>query len=216
MSLIKGKQITELNSSSKWYNLMMCDSKIEGSRKKKSRKKPMQPAGLMMWDAWKEDVHPWRDPTLGGHKQNLVHTRTRRKQWPHKRLTETCLWVSRSLQQKCGPAVACCRVGSTECSSVCTGPFGGSHHYLHYLHHSLASDQITGREHSPALQQKIGLKIYWEWPRPSQQDPVFPSVSLSHQEASISLLTFSIRGQTDWKPQSQETNQSDHVDHSFV
>ena len=39
MSLIKGKQITELNSSSKWYNLMMCDSKIEGSRKKKSRKK---------------------------------------------------------------------------------------------------------------------------------------------------------------------------------
>ena len=51
MSLIKGKQITELNSSSKWYNLMMCDSKIEGSRKKKSRKKPMQPAGLMMWDA---------------------------------------------------------------------------------------------------------------------------------------------------------------------
>ena len=29
-----------------------------------------------------------------------------------------------------------------------------------------------------------------------------PSVSLSYQEASISLLSFSIRGQTDWKPQS--------------
>ena len=38
------------------------------------------------------------------------------------------------------------------------------HHYLHYLHHSLTSGQITGREHSPALQQKIGLKIYWAWP----------------------------------------------------
>ena len=38
----------------------------------------------------------------------------------------------------------------------------------------------------------------------------FPSVSLSHQEASISLLSFSIRGQTVWKPQSQKTNQSDH------
>ena len=33
-------------------------------------------------------------------------------------------------------------------------------HYLHYLHLSLAPGQITGREHSPTLQQKIGLKIY--------------------------------------------------------
>ena len=42
--------------------------------------------------------------------------------------------------------------------------------------------------------------------RPSEQDPVSPSVSLSHQEASISFLSFSIRGKTDWKPQSQKTN----------
>ena len=34
-------------------------------------------------------------------------------------------------------------------------------------------------------------------PRSSEQDPLSPSVSLSHQEASISLLSFSIRGQTD-------------------
>ena len=38
----------------------------------------------------------------------------------------------------------------------------------------------------------------------------------SHQEASISLLPFSIRGQTEWKPQSQKTNQSDYMDHSVV
>ena len=43
-----------------------------------------------------------------------------------------------------------------------------------------------------------------------------PSVSLSSQEASISLLPFSIRGKRDWKPQSQKTNQSDHMDHSHV
>ena len=48
----------------------------------------------------------------------------------------------------------------TECSNACMGPFEGAHHYLHYLHNSLASGQITGREHSPNLQQKIGLKIY--------------------------------------------------------
>ena len=59
-----------------------------------------------------------------------------------------------------GLAVACCRVGGTVCSSACMGTFKGGHHYLHYLHHGLASGQITGREHSPAHQEKIGLKVY--------------------------------------------------------
>ena len=48
----------------------------------------------------------------------------------------------------------------TACSSECMGPLEGGRHYLHYLHHSLASGQATGREHSFAHQQKIGLKIY--------------------------------------------------------
>jgi len=39
---------------------------------------------------------------------------------------------------------------------------------------SLASGQTTGREHSPDHQQKIGLKIYWAQPHPSEQDPVYP------------------------------------------
>ena len=51
------------------------------------------------------------------------------------------------------------RLGGTECSSVCMGLFEGGHHYLHYLHQGLFSDQTTGRGHSPAHQQKIGLKI---------------------------------------------------------
>ena len=40
--------------------------------------------------------------------------------------------------------------------------------------------------------------------------PSFP-LSLSHQEASISLLSLSIRGPTEWKPQSQKTSQSNHT-----
>ena len=115
-----------------------------------------------------------------------------------------------------GSAVACCRVWGTEFSSACMEPFEGGHHYLHYLHHSVASGQATGREHSPTQQQKIGLKIYWTWPHPSEQDPVSPSDFLSYQEASISLWSLSVRGQTEWKPQSQSTNQSDHMDHSLV
>ena len=68
--------------------------------------------------------------------------------------------------------------------------------------------RLDNRERTQqAHQQKIGLKIYWAWPCPSEQDPVSPSVSLSHQEASISLLSLSIRGRTEWKPQSQKTNQ---------
>ena len=68
------------------------------------------------------------------------------------------------------------------------GPFEGGHHYLPNLHHSSVSAQATGREHNPTNQQNIGLKIYWTWPRPSEQEPIFPSVGLSHQKASISLI----------------------------
>ena len=122
------------------------------------------------------------------------------------------LWVSRSLWWRHELAVACCRVRGTECGSACMGHFEGGHHYLHYLHHSLVSGQTTGKEHSLAHRQKVELEIYWAWPCPSEQDPVSPTVSLSHQEASINLLSFS-RSQTEWNPQSQKTNQTDHMDH---
>ena len=49
-----------------------------------------------------------------------------------------------------------------QCAGIST--FEGGLHYCHCPHHSLASGQTTGREHSPAHQQKIGLKIYWAWP----------------------------------------------------
>ena len=54
------------------------------------------------------------------------------------------------------------------------------------------------------------------WPCPTEQDPVSPTVSLSQQEAYISLLSLSIRGQTEWKLQSQKTNQTNHIDHGLV
>ena len=43
-----------------------------------------------------------------------------------------------------------------------------------------------------------------------------PTARATYQEASTSLLSLFIRGQTEWKPQSQKTNQSDHMDHSLV
>ena len=56
----------------------------------------------------------------------------------------------------------------------------GSQNYCHYPYHNLASGQTTGREHSPIHQQKVGLKIYWAWPCPPEQEPVFSTASLSH------------------------------------
>ena len=49
-----------------------------------------------------------------------------------------------------------------------------------------------------------------------QKKTQFPPVSLSHQEASISLLSLPIRGQTEWKPQSQKMTQTDYKDHNLV
>ena len=76
--------------------------------------------------------------------------------------------------------------------------------------------RTTWKRHSPIHQQKIGWKIYWAWLHPSEQDPDFPTASPSNQEASTNCLSFSIRGETEWTPQSQKINQTDHVNHSLV
>ena len=51
----------------------------------------------------------------------------RKEQWPHKRLTQTSPWGSRSLWWRQRLALACCRAGGTECRSACMGPFEGDH-----------------------------------------------------------------------------------------
>ena len=128
--------------------------------------------------------------TLGGHKQNLVHTRTQEKgpyparDWPRLAHEGPRFWW------RYGWIVACCRVRGTEYNSTCTKPFEGGHHDLHYLHYSFVLGQTTRRKHSPVHQQKIGLRIYQACPFPSEQDPDFPTVSLSHQEASISSYPY--------------------------
>ena len=55
-----------------------------------------------------------------------------------------------------GSAVACYRVGGTECSSACMGPFDRGPHCPHYLQHSLAPGQITGRETASPINRKLG------------------------------------------------------------
>ena len=69
----------------------------------------------------------------------------------------------------------CQRFLGTESRSACMGPSEGGHHYLHCLHHSLASGQATRREHSPDHQQQIGLKqIGLNMVPPIRTRPSFP------------------------------------------
>ena len=118
------------------------------------------------WNLITELTQDWGNRFLEGTNKTLCTPGPRRKeQWPHKRLTKTCLWVSTSLWRSYALMVACYRVGGTECGSAHMGSFEGVCHYLHYLHHSLVSGQTRGREHVSTHQQKIGLKVYWAWSR---------------------------------------------------
>jgi len=96
-----------------------------------------------------------------GHKQNLVRMRTQEKGAVTPEETDPDLPVSvQESLVEVEVTVACFSFGGTVCSPASMGPFEGGYHYLHYLHHSLASGQLIRREHSPAHQQKIGLKIH--------------------------------------------------------
>ena len=72
------------------------------------------------WDLIIELTQHWGNRLLEGTNKTLCTPGPRRKeQWPHKRLSQTCPWVSRSLQQRRGSVVAGCKVGSPECGSAC-------------------------------------------------------------------------------------------------
>ena len=73
----------------------------------------------------------------------------------------------------------------------CLGSFEGGHHYLHYS--TIVWPQVNSRE-GTHLHPSTENWFKNLQPCPSEQDPVSLSVSLSHQEAFISLLSFSIRG----------------------
>ena len=88
-----------------------------------------------------------------------------------------------------------------------------------------SSGQTTNRE--PHLSADNWIKDLLSMALSTRTRPGFPTTSSSHQEAGTSLLSSSIRGQTEevWtitpqppeqKPQSQKANQNDHMDHSLV
>ena len=124
----------------------------------------------------------WGNKTLGRHKQNLVLTRTQKKG------AETPQETEPDWPTEC-PGVFC--VGSGPGIS----PFEGGHHYPYHR-----SNYLEGTQSHPSTENWIKDSL--------NKTQRFPPVSLSQQEASTSLLSLP-RGQTEWKPQLQKTNQTD-------
>ena len=135
--------------------------------------------------------------TLGGQRKILCAPEPRRnEQWPHKRLSQTCLWQSSSLPQRYVSKVPALPWGQVYGIWQSWHKFFWRRSPSHYPYHSLAFNQTTVREHSLTHQEKIDLKMYLVPSHPSEQDPDAPTASPSHQEVPTSLLSLFIRGQT--------------------
>ena len=131
---------------------------------------------------------------FGGHKQNLVCARIQEKGavTPWETDPDLCmsvqealaeLWVGGDLQQGWRHSVQQCRAPL----SSLPPPWSG-----------LRSNTREGTQPRPSIENWI--KDLLSMAPPIGTRPSFPLVSLSYQEASISLLSFSTRGQTEWKP----------------
>ena len=71
------------------------------------------------WDLIIKLPQNWGKRLLEGTNKTLCTVGPRRKeQWPHRRLSQTCQWVSRSLWQRGGLKVACHGVSGTDYSSL--------------------------------------------------------------------------------------------------
>ena len=74
------------------------------------------------------------------------------------------------------------------------------------------STLLNNRERTqPGQSRENWIKDLLSMALPFRTRSSFSTVSFSHQEASLSLLSLSFRGQAEWKPQSQKTNQTDHI-----
>ena len=119
----------------------------------------------------------------------------RKGQHPHKRLTQTCPRVSRSLQWRRVWTVACCRVGGTECGSAWDLL---KEVIIIFITSTIVWPQVNNREGTqPYPSTENWIKVLLSKALPIRTKPSFPLSQSLYQEASISLLSFSVRGQID-------------------
>ena len=140
---------------------------------------------------------------LGGLKQNFVHTRT---QGPHKRLSQTCLWVFECLLWRNGSALACMGPGApVGPGALAEADLGGTACESHYratkqtttswriiipnkFSHCCESSRAHNIFHNPGIWQRD-----WE-----------PPGTLTLVASGIWLQNFHRTGETDsWRAQTR-------------
>ena len=172
-------------------------------------------------EIWQKDWELPGKQMFGGNNKILCTWGPRRKeQWPHKRLSQTRLWESGDLWQRYGLAVDCCGVRGTDYNSpgravACWRKSSWRRIPLLPLplpESGLGPNYREGTQPHTAAEKWI--KDLLSMALPIKQDqftysqPVLPTSKLP--QAS------SIRGQTEWKPQQQKANQTDHMDYNLV
>ena len=109
------------------------------------------------WDLITELSEDWRKSLWEGTNKPSAHQDPGERTWAHQDPQETDPDLPVSVQESLAEAwsaVSCCRIGGTECSSVCMDLLKGGRLYLHYHNRSLVSGQTTGN--TAYNQQKIG------------------------------------------------------------
>ena len=124
-------------------------------------------------DSWRAQTEPWAHQDPGERSSDPT------RDWP--RLAQECPGVP-------GGGVGwwwtVAGLGELSVTVHAWDLLKGGHDYLHYDYLlTWVWPQVSNREGKH--QQKIGIKIYWAWPGPLEQDPVPPTVSLSQQEAKF-------------------------------
>ena len=132
---------------------------------------------------------------LDGTNKTLCSPGPRRKEpWPPKRLTQTCLWVSRGLWQRHGSVVACCRSGVLR-AAVHAWDFLKKVAII-FITWTIVWPQFKKQGGNTALPTTENwIKDLLSMAPPIRTRPNFP-LSLSHQQASISFLSLPTRGPT--------------------
>ena len=110
---------------------------------------------LWVWDLTTELLQDWGNRYLEGTNKTLYAPGPRRKeQWPHQRLTPTCLWVSRSSQKRrdwqrpaAGPGALSVTAGASRLE-------GGCHHAITPTIVCLRPNNREGTQSHP--QEKTG------------------------------------------------------------
>ena len=130
-------------------------------------------------------------PVLKDRNKILPTPRPRgEEQWPQRRLNRNSLLVLEGLLWSVGQQGLATGMGALA-AAVQEAPLAGTpsriHHWLYYRAQGRVSGQTTTREgvqHHPSADNWI--KALLSKALPTEQDPVFPTSSLSHQEAYTS------------------------------